>query len=102
MPVPFKIKKNLITKKTSNLNVKNNCYSFFVDNSANKIDIKKNIEESFDVKVKSVNTVVVMRKMKKKYTNNGMIVRNVTNMKKAYVYLQQGEHLDFNNFIKQK
>ena len=36
----FSLKKNLITKKIAKLN-KNNCYAFWVDKSANKIQIKR-------------------------------------------------------------
>ena len=60
----FSLKKNLITKKIAKLN-KNNCYAFWVDKSANKIQIKKDIEESFSVKVKTIKTICVLSKMKK-------------------------------------
>lgn len=99
MPTPFKIKKNIITHKASKLNTGNNCYSFLVDVNANRIDIKKNIEESFAVKVKAVNTVRFVNKMKKKYTHNGIIFKKTANLKKAYVYLEKGEIISFNNFI---
>ncbi len=99
MTIQFKIKKNIITKKASHLNTKNNCYTFLVDTNANRIDIKKNVEESFSVKVKAVNTVGFVNKVKKKYTNNGVIFKKTANLKKAYVYLENGEYLSFDNFI---
>ena len=40
-------------------------YTFEVKKSANKIEIKKAIEEIFDVKVESVNTMNMMGKMKR-------------------------------------
>lgn len=100
MPNLFRIKKNIITKKASRLNTENNCYSFVVDAKANRIEIKKNIEKSFSVKVKSVNTVCCIKKVTKKYTNNGVVFRKPANFKKAYVYLEKGEYISFDNFLK--
>ncbi|MBQ2696362.1 MAG: 50S ribosomal protein L23 [Clostridia bacterium] len=46
-------------------------YTFEVKKSANKIEIKKAIEEIFDVKVESVNTMNMMGKMKRMGRNEG-------------------------------
>ena len=95
----FSLKKNLITKKVARLN-KNNCYAFWVDKNANKAQIKKDIETSFAVKVKGINTICVMKKMKKKYIDDGVVYQKPSNRKKVYVYLQEGQTLNFENFIK--
>ena len=54
----------VITEKTSAL-AQNNTYVFKVAKSANKIQIKQAIEETFGVKVKSVNTLNTKPKKKR-------------------------------------
>ncbi len=54
----------VITEKTSTLAL-NNVYVFKVAKSANKIQIKQAIEETFGVKVKSVNTLNTKPKKKR-------------------------------------
>nr|YP_010902716.1 ribosomal protein L23 [Hypnea nidulans]WCH54571.1 ribosomal protein L23 [Hypnea nidulans] len=49
------IKYPIITDKSTQL-LEENKYSFAVDNQANKKDIKKTIENTFNVKIKHVNT----------------------------------------------
>lgn len=95
----FSLKKNLITKKIAKLN-KNNCYAFWVDKLANKIQIKKDIEESFSVKVKTIKTIRVLSKIKKKYTDDGVVYQKPLDKKKVYVFLQEGQTLNFENFTK--
>ncbi len=51
------IRKPLITEKTELLRRNNNKYTFEVNRKANKIEIKKAVEEIFNVKVASVATV---------------------------------------------
>ena len=45
-----------VTEKTMNLMEKNNALEFAVGRKANKDQIKKAVEEMFEVKVKEVNT----------------------------------------------
>ena len=54
----------VITEKTSAL-AQNNVYVFKVAKSANKIQIKQAIEEAFNVKVASVNTLNTKPKKKR-------------------------------------
>ena len=54
----------LISEKTSNL-MEENKYTFVVDRRANKIEIKRALEEIFDVKVKAVNTANYRGKKKR-------------------------------------
>ena len=50
-----------VTEKTMNFMEKNNALEFVVKRSADKITIKKAIEELFEVKVKDVNTRVTKK-----------------------------------------
>lgn len=61
--------KPIITDKTTKL-LEDNKYTFIVSKKANKLDIKKAISHIYNVKVLSVTTVNVKRKIKRvgKYT----------------------------------
>ena len=73
-----------------------NCvYGFYVDPSANKIQIKKAVEDKFGVSVISVNTLNYAGKSKSRYTKKGLIVGKTSAYKKAYVTLKDGEQIDF-------
>ena len=73
-----------------------NCvYGFYVDPSANKIQIKKAVEDKFGVSVISVNTINYVGKSKSRYTKKGLIVGKTSAFKKAYVTLKDGEQIDF-------
>ncbi len=54
----------LISEKSTNL-MEENKYTFVVDRRANKIEIKRALEEIFDVKVKAVNTANYRGKKKR-------------------------------------
>ncbi len=54
----------LISEKSSDL-MEDNKYTFVVSGKANKIQIKRALEEIFDVKVKSVNTANFKGKRKR-------------------------------------
>jgi large subunit ribosomal protein L23 len=54
----------LISEKTTAL-MEENKYTFVVDREANKIEIKRALEEIFDVKVKAVNTANFKGKKKR-------------------------------------
>ena len=63
-----------------------NKYTFAVDINANKIQIRKAVEDLFDVKVKSVNTMRVKGKPKRLGVHRGYR----PNWKKAIVTLEEG------------
>ena len=67
-----------------------NYYVFKVSPSSNKLQIKEAVEKVFNVKVKSVNTLV--QKGKKKKFRNKIGVRADT--KKAFVKLESGNSID--------
>ena len=93
------ILKPVITEKMSQQGDKLNRYGFKVEKTANKIEIKKAIEEMYNVTVTDVNTMIVAPKRKERYTKGGLS-RGATNAyKKAIVQVQEGETIDFYNNI---
>jgi len=89
------IKKPVITEKMTAISEKLNRYAFIVDTRANKIQIKKAVEDLYGVKVKSVNTMNYEGKSKSRYTKSGVITGKVSDTKKAIVTLAEGETIDF-------
>jgi large subunit ribosomal protein L23 len=84
----------LITEKVNNQMEKNGRYTFQVDKRANKLEIKKAVEEFYGVKVADVNTIVVPGKSKSRFTKAGFIQGVKGSYKKAVVTLTQGESID--------
>jgi large subunit ribosomal protein L23 len=76
-----------MTEKSTAMKAKANVYVFKVKPASNKIEIKKAIEERFQVKVVSVNTVRVQGKIKR---TRGIEGRR-PHWKKAVVRLQDGD-----------
>ena len=74
--------KPVVTEKSIGL-MEHNKYVFKVALSANKIEIKKAVEEIFKVKVASVNTLNVYGKIKRQGRTEGL----TGNYKKAVVQL---------------
>jgi large subunit ribosomal protein L23 len=90
MKNPHDIVKGLLrTEKGSNIMVLNK-YLFWVDPSANKIEVRKAVEDIYKVKVSSVNTLNVKGKPRRvRYT-----LGKTSGWKKAVVTLKQGEKID--------
>ena len=65
-------------------------YCFHVASSANKIEIRKAVEEIYKVKVQDVNTSVVRGKLKRVRQEQG----STTPWKKAVVTLQDGQKIE--------
>jgi large subunit ribosomal protein L23 len=85
------IKRPLITEKTSIQKEDYNQMSFEVDRKANRVEIKRAIENIFKVNVDKVRTMQVKGKTKQR----GRIVGKRRNWKKAVVKLMPGERIDF-------
>ena len=66
-----------------------------VDTRANKLQIKKAVEELYGVSVESVNTMRYLGKKKSRYTKSGIIEGRAKSFKKAIVTLAEGEKIDF-------
>lgn len=82
------IKSPMVTEK-STLNSTLNKYTFEVDPTANKIEIRKAIENIFKVKVLSVNTIKIPSKKRRM----GKYVGATQESKKAVVTLKEGQKI---------
>ena len=60
--------KPILTEKATSSNDKGK-FSFIVDRKANKVQVKKAVEKTYDVNVVSVNTINVLGKSVSKFTN---------------------------------
>ncbi|GAB4537420.1 MAG: 50S ribosomal protein L23 [Thermodesulfovibrionia bacterium] len=81
----------LLTEKANILKEANNQVLFKVARDANKIEIKRAVEEIFKVKVEDVRTVNYKGKKKRMGRYEG----RKPDWKKAIVTLKKGEKLDF-------
>ena len=86
--------KPIISEKATDLTDLRGQYSFLVDTKANKIQIKKAVEEAYGVKVAEVRTMIYAPKVSSRYTKKGLQVGKTNKLKKAVVELQSGEVLD--------
>ncbi len=87
--------KPIVTEKFTAMGEEQNRYGFLVDKRANKIQIRKAVEEMYNVTVKSVNTMIAGGKMKSRYTKSGIIMGKTSSTKRAVVTLAKGETIDF-------
>ena len=62
---------------------------------ANKLEIKKEIEELYNVTVTGISTAKYAGKNKSRYTKSGLIKGRTNAFKKAIVTLKEGETIDF-------
>ena len=87
--------KPVITEKMTAEAENLNRFGFVVDRSANKIEIKKAVEEAYDVTVESVRTMVCIGKKRTRGTKSGFISGRTKTYKKAIVTLSEGDTIDF-------
>ena len=87
--------KPIVTEKRTKDGDKFNRYGFVVDKSANKIQIRKAVEELYGVTVESVNTIRAGLKVKTRNTKSGLLVGKTAAVKKAVVTLAEGNKIDF-------
>ena len=85
------VKRPFITENTSIQKEDYNQMTFEVDRNANRVEIKRAIENIFNVNVATVRTMQVKGKTKRR----GQIVGKRRNWKKAVVKLMPGERIDF-------
>jgi large subunit ribosomal protein L23 len=81
----------LVTEKTNLQKELHNQVSFEVDRRANRIEIKRAVEEGFKVRVASVRTLQMLGKS----TQRGRIQGKRRDWKKAIVRLMPGERIEF-------
>ena len=79
--------KPIVTEKMTEQGEKLNRYGFVVDKKANKLQIKKAVEELYDVTVASVNTMRYAGKSKVRYTRSGVTSGKTSSYKKARAFL---------------
>ena len=90
MITSFDIIKSLIRTEKYNLDEKAGKYLFLVNKSANKIQIKKAVEEIYKVNVLDVNTFIASGKLKKVRYQLG----RTPDIKKAVVTLKEGQKIE--------
>jgi large subunit ribosomal protein L23 len=86
------IQRASLTEKASLLSEKQNKYVFRVSRRANKIQIKRAIEQLFQKKVVAVNTANYGGKKKRERTAN---YGRTAHWKKAIVTLKEGDKIEF-------
>ncbi len=85
----------IVTEKCTKLGEKLNQYGFVVERTANKIQIKKAVQDLYGVKVAEVNTMRYAGKNKTRFTKAGVIAGRKNAFKKAMVTLVDGDKIDF-------
>ena len=87
--------KPILSEKANNQQEKLRRYTFRVDKKANKLEIKRAVENFYGVTVTDVNTVVAPAKSKTRYTKAGFFIAGQkSSYKKAFVTIAAGETID--------
>lgn len=87
--------KPLVTEKMTDLTEKQNRFGFVVRPEANKLEIKKEVENLYNVTVVAVNTMNYSGKSKSRFTRSGLLSGRTNAFKKAVVTLKEGDTIDF-------
>lgn len=87
--------KPLITEKMTGLSEKRNQYGFVVSRTANKVEIRKAIEEQYNVNVTAINTMIYAGKNKQRFTKAAILKGRTNHFKKAIVTVAEGDVIDF-------
>jgi len=88
------LKRPLVTEKMTTLQDKGQ-YAFEVDTDANKVEIARAIEKTFNVTVESIRTMMFKGKTKSQLTRRGRFAGRTSHWKKAIVTLKEGEKIEF-------
>ena len=86
--------KPILTEKANAQQDKLRRYAFRVDRKANKLEIKKAVEDFYGVTVVDVNTAVVPGKNKTRFTKAGYVSGRKPSYKKAMVTVKEGDTID--------
>ena len=84
------IRRPLLTEKTTLMQERENTVCFEVDRRANKIQVRKAVEELFDVSVQKVRTIAMHGKVKRL----GRFEGKRASWKKAIVTVAEGQKID--------
>ena len=87
--------KPIVTEKMTSQGDKFNRYGFIVAKNANKLQIKKAVEDMYGVSVSDVNTMRYGGKIKTRNTKSGLLVGKTAATKKAVITLAEGNKIDF-------
>ena len=87
--------KPVVTEKMTDQSEKSNRFGFIVAMDANKIQIKKAVEELYGVTVETVNTMNYPGKKKSRNTRSGVTTGRTASYKKAIITLAEGDTIDF-------
>jgi len=90
MIISFDIIKSLLKTEKSTLYERGAKYLFLVNKGANKIQIKKAVEQLYNVKVKAVNTFISGGKLRRVRYQLG----KTPDLKKAVVTLRAGQKIE--------
>jgi large subunit ribosomal protein L23 len=86
--------KPILSEKINKQTEKMNRYAFIVSRKANKLEVKKAVEQFYGVQVTDVNTAVMPGKAKSRNTKAGVVSGRKPAKKKAYVTVADGETID--------
>jgi large subunit ribosomal protein L23 len=87
--------KPIVTEKQTQISGKfPNRVGFRVSPDANKLEIKKAVEDMYEVTVVKVNTMNYDGKRKSRYTKSGVVSGREASFKKAIITLKEGEQID--------
>ena len=87
--------KPIVTEKMTGQTEDHNRYGFLVEKRANKIQIRKAVEEIYGVTVESVNTMRYGGKKKSRFTKSGILTGKTDSYKEAIITLAEGDQIDF-------
>jgi len=90
MKNPHDVVKCMLRTEKGSVMMALNKYVFWVETSANKIEVKKAVEEMYKVKVSAVNTMIASGKPKRVRYALG----KTSEWKKAIVTLSEGSKID--------
>ena len=86
--------KPILSEKINKQTEKMNRYAFVVSRKANKLEIKKAVQEFYGIQVIDVNTAVMPGKAKSRNTKAGVVSGRKSAKKKAYITVAAGETID--------
>ena len=86
--------KPVLSEKVNQLTEKHNRYTFIVSRKANKLEIKRAVEQFYGITVDNVNTLTMPSKVKQRNTKAGLLVGRKPAKKKAIVTVAEGETID--------
>ena len=84
----------VITEKATRDSEMNNRYAFYVHTEANKIQIKKAIQDLYGVDVLDVRTMIYAPKIKTRNTKTGFQIGKTNKLKKAVVQIEEGQEVE--------